>query len=110
VLRHVTPELLPMLKGQRLSKLAVDLSAVLDCRDVTALGVALDALFHDTDYAAGQALGAAAVARGGEGLLIPSATRLPDDVLVLFPDSLRPTSRIEVVETVDPILYIERSP
>ncbi len=110
VLRHVTPELLPALRDQRLSRLAVDLSAVLDCRDVAALGVPPDVLFHDTDYTPGQALGFAAIARGCEGLLIPSATRLPDDVLVIFPDNLRSTSRIEVVETVDPILYTERSP
>jgi hypothetical protein len=110
VLRHITPALLPALKDQRLSKLAVDLTAVLDCRDIAAIGIPPDALFHDTDYAVGQILGASAVARGSEGLLVPSATRLPDDVLIIFPDNMRPTSSIAVVETVDPVLYIARLP
>jgi hypothetical protein len=45
-----------------------------------------------------------------EGLLVPSATRLPDDVLIIFPDNMRPTSSIAVVEIIDPVLYIARSP
>lgn len=109
VLRHLTPETLPTLKHQRLSKITVDLANVLDCRDAAALGIEQDALFHDTDYTTGQALGAAAVAHGCEGLLLASATRLPDDVLIIFPDNLRSTSHMKVIETVDPALYVERS-
>jgi hypothetical protein len=37
-----------------------------------------------------------------------ATTRLPDDVLVIFTDRLQPTSRIEVVEYVDPALYVDR--
>jgi hypothetical protein len=108
VTRHLTPELLPTLNQRRFSKLFVELSAVLDCRDVSALGVSLDELFHDTNYELGQALAAAAIQRNCEGLLLPSATRLPDDVLVVFTDSLWPTSRIEVVEYMEPALYVDR--
>ena len=81
---------------------------MLDCRDVSALGVSPAELFHDTNYELGQELAAAALQRNCEGLLVPSATRLPDDVLIIFTDSLRPTSRVEVVEYVDPALYVDR--
>ena len=81
---------------------------MLDCRDVSALGVSLSELFHDTNYELGQELAAAAIRRNCEELVLPSATRLPDDVLVIFTDSLRPTSRIELVEYVDPALYVDR--
>jgi RES domain-containing protein len=108
VTRHLTPELLPTLNQRRFSKLFVELSAVLDCRDVSALGVSLGELFHDTNYELGQELAAAAIRRNCEGLVLPSATRFPDVVLVIFTDSLRPTSRIEVVEYVDPALYVDR--
>ena len=90
------------------SKLFVELSAVLDCRDVSPLAVSLGELFHDTNYELGQELAAAAIRRNCEELVLPSATRLPDDVLVIFTDSLRPTSRIELVEYVDPALYVDR--
>jgi hypothetical protein len=63
---------------------------------------------HDTDYEATQAIGAAAFADGLEGLLVPSATRLGDN-LILFPDNLRAGSRIEVVSSRDPRLYVQRS-
>lgn len=107
-LRHVTPDLLPTLNQRRLSEIAVDLSAMLDCRDLDALGVSVERLFHDLDYTTGQELAAAAIHRGCEALLIPSATRLPDPNLIIFPDSCRSTSRIAIVGFVDPSLYVQR--
>lgn len=108
ILRHVTPNLLPMLNQRRFSELAADLSAVLDCRDLAAMNANTDRLFHDTDYTMGQELASAAIQRGCEALLIPSATRLPDRNLIIFPHSCHPTSRIEVVGYVDPSLYVQR--
>ncbi len=39
--------------------------------------------------------------------LVPSATRLGDN-LVLFPRQLRPDSRVSVVSSRDPQLYVSR--
>jgi len=108
ILRHVTPSSLPTLKNQRLSELAVNLSRVLDCTDLTALGVDEAALFDDHDYTTGQDLAAAALARGCEALLIPSATRLPDHNLIIFPAHLQPSSSYDIVGIIDPPLYIQR--
>ncbi|MEW6638367.1 MAG: RES family NAD+ phosphorylase [Actinomycetota bacterium] len=103
VQRHVTPELLPALNDFRLSELSVEVGEVADCRSPKALGLSIEHLVHDTDYEATQAIGAAALERGLEGLIVPSATRLGDN-LVLFPESLRSSSRIEIVSSRDPRL------
>jgi len=108
VYRHVTPKLLPSLNDYRLSELSVRVGEVVDSREPAPLGLRFDDLVHDTDYEATQAIGAAAFVARLEGLLIPSATRLGDNV-ILFPDNLRAGSRIEVVSSRDPRLYVQRS-
>lgn len=108
IYRHVTPELLPSLNDYRISELSVRLEAVLDCRDPARLELILDRLVHDTDFEATQAIGAAAFAASFEGLLVVSATRLGDN-LILFPDHLRANSQVMVVSSRDPRLYVERS-
>lgn len=105
--RHITPELLPSLNDFRLSELYVAVGALLDCRDPAPLGLRLEHLVHDTDFEVTQAIGAAAFAGGWEGLLVLSATLLGDN-LILFPDRLGASSRIEVVASRDPRLYVER--
>jgi RES domain-containing protein len=107
VYKHVTPELLPALNDFRLSELSVEVGEVLDCRIPKALGLSIEHLVHDTDYEATQAVGAAALERGLEGLIVPSATRLGDN-LILFPTNLRADSRIENISSRDPRLYVER--
>lgn len=107
--RHVTPELLPSLNGFRLSELSVDLRKISDCRDAEPLGLLAAHLVHDTDYEATQALGAAANSLGLEGILVPSATGLGDN-LILFPQNLLAGSRIEVISGRDPRLYVARDP
>lgn len=64
-------------------------------------------LYHDSDYSVGQAL-AAAIARGCEGLLIPSATALGHS-LIAFTDNLRSNSRIEAVSTTAYPLFVDKS-
>jgi RES domain-containing protein len=108
VYRHVTPKLLPSLNDYRLSELSVRVGAVLDCRDPVPLGLRFDDLVHDTDYEATQEIGAAAFVDRLEGLLVSSATHLGNNQ-ILFPDNLRPGSRIEVVSSRDPRLYVQRS-
>ncbi len=107
IYRHVTPELLPALNDFRLSELSVRLRRIADCSDPSALGLASEDLSHDTDYRATQALGAAAARGGHEGLLVPSATGLGDN-LILLPQNLGAGSRIAVVSSRDPRLYVER--
>lgn len=98
---------MPRLNEYRLSEIAVVLSAVIDCRDLTALGIASDTLLIDLDYSASQHLSAAAIGLGAEGILVPSATRLGDN-LIVFPDNLRPESRLDIVGSRDPVLYVDR--
>lgn len=107
VYRHVTPELLPSLNDFRLSELSASLQEIADCRDPSALGLSPEDLAHDTDYRATQALGAAADARGLEGLLVPSATGLGDN-LILFPQNFPAGSRLTVASSRDPRLYVRR--
>ena len=91
----------------RLSRLSVQVGAIVDCRDVVAMGLTPDDLLHDTDYYVTQQIGAAAVALGAEGILVPSATLLGDN-MVFWVSQLRPTSRIVVVSSEDPRLYVPR--
>ena len=105
VYRHVKPELLPSLNDFRLSELSTSLQELADCRDQEPPGLSMGDLVHDTDYGATQALGAAANSRGLEGLIVPSATRLGDN-LIVFPQNLRAESRIAVVSSRDPRLYV----
>jgi len=82
------------IRNYRLSELQVTLAAVLDCRDLSALGLTRKALLGES-YALGQELAAAAVARGAEGIIVPSATRWGDN-LIVFPHNQRPGSQIVV--------------
>jgi RES domain-containing protein len=108
LVRHLTPELLPHLNGYRISELAVSLEGVADCRDAMMLGVSADVLLGDVDYTVTQQLGAAVVEAGLEGLLVPSATELGDN-LVIFPEQLREGSRLTIVKSRDPRLHVNRS-
>lgn len=108
VARHLTSaSMLSQLNDYRISELAIALDTVLDCRDLSGIGLTLAHLCHDTNYAFTQALAGAALRLAAEGLLVPSCTRLGNN-LILFPTQLRPTSRIEVVSSVDPRLHIPR--
>ncbi len=109
IVRHIEPQGLPSLNQRRLTELLVSLSVVLDCRDVAALGLQPEELLHDTDYEVAQELAAAAIRRNCEAILVPSATQLPDPVLVIFPEYLRSDSTVEEIRFVEPSLYVERS-
>lgn len=106
VLRHFD-ELLPQLNEYRLSELEVELSAVLDCRDALALGLATADLIRDGDFVIAQEIAAEAIVRGAEGILVPSATQMGDN-LVVFPDRLTGSSRLTLVGSRDPRLYVPR--
>jgi len=108
VLRHFSPRLLPRLNAYRLSEIEVELRATLDCRDAAVLGVAPDKLTKDYDFTMTQSLAGAAIARGAEAILVPSATGLGDN-LVVFPTALDASSRLTVLGSRDPRLYVQRA-
>lgn len=107
IVRHVESIGLGSLNDYRLSELSVHANRVADCRDPALLGLPLEALMDDFDWAVPQALGEAAFRGGLGGVLVVSATRLGDN-LVLFPENLDPDSRVEVVSSRDPRLRVER--
>lgn len=107
ILRHITPALLPALNGYRLSELTLELGVVLDCRDPASMGLTLEDFCDETDYRLTQAIAMAAIALGAEAILVPSATCLGNN-LILFSTNLLPTSRLTVVTSRDPRLYVPR--
>ncbi len=107
ILRHISPEFLANLNEYRVSELEVETEAVMDCRDAAALGLDPDDLVHDYEFEITQELAAAAIARDAEGILVPSATRLGDN-LIVFPDCLRAESQMVVIDSRDPRLYVPR--
>jgi hypothetical protein len=88
-----------------LSRLHVRLSVVLDVRDLSRAGLAVDDLIG-SDYSLPQAIGAEVFARHFEGLLVPSATGVGemgrDYNVIIFPANLRPDSLITLVESKTP--------
>lgn len=98
-------------RGRRLTRLRVRLRKVVDLRDVRRVGVTLNDLTQDQDWSIPhpatitQQLALAALQRGIEGLLVPAAS-LVDDNLVVLIDNLAPTSSIDIVSHVDPKLFV----
>jgi RES domain-containing protein len=90
---------LAYLKNNLLSELEVDLARVLDLSDPAALGLT-QADLTGTDQQACQKLAGAALARGYEGLLVPSAA-LPGLNLVLLPGNLSEPPPIRVVRSTE---------
>lgn len=107
IVRHVESVGLSSLNNYRLSELSVHVSKVADCRDHEPLGLFLDDLMDDFDLSASRALSEAAFEGGLEGMLVVSATRLGDN-LVLFPENLDRVSLVEAVSWRDPSLYVKR--
>ncbi len=107
VFRHFTPQLLPQLNEYRLSELDVELDAVLDCRDAAAFGLSPEDLIRDYHFAMTQEIAAATIAQGAEAILVASATGLGDN-MVVFPAQIHGTSRLSIVGSRDPRLYLPR--
>jgi hypothetical protein len=89
------------------SRLHVRLSALLDLRDPSPVGLTVDAL-TGSDYLLSQAIGAEAFVRKLEGLLVPSATGVGeqgrDFNIVIFTDNLRLDSEITFIDSKKPNL------
>ncbi len=107
VLRHITPALLPLLNNYRISEIAVRLDNVLDCRNADALGLEVVDLCHDTDFTIPHLLAREALSRGFGGMLVPSATRLGDN-LIVFPKNVSDAASFNIVGERNPALYVPR--
>lgn len=94
------------LKEYRFTEILVDLQAVADCRDLAALGIGLDRLLDDWDFSTSQALAHSVRNTDAEGMLVPSASGLGDN-LIVFPDRLRSGSTLTPIRTLDPSLTKE---
>lgn len=99
--------MLPALNNYRLSMLRLQLDDVLDFRVPESLGISVDDLRLDTDHELTREIGRAAFDAGAEGILIPSATRLGDN-LIVYPENLRETSQLDITGHRHPRLYVER--
>lgn len=111
-LRHTTPEVLPTLAHQRISRLRVELHTVLvacaptGCADLCVPGLTIDEMCHPLDYTKTQEF-ARAARESVEALLIPTCTRFPEGNLIIFPDRLTWPSGIYVVDSQDPELFVD---
>jgi hypothetical protein len=106
--RRLEPTALAALNNRRLTRLRVSLSRVLDLRDPSVMGLTLDVVVDDYDYSLAQAIGDAVLRRGAEGLLVPAASLVSANLIVLV-DNLLPASTIEPLDSIDPKLYVPRT-
>lgn len=97
------------LKNYRYSELWLQLEAVVDVRDEAGMGLLAGALTRDDDLSRPRRIARAARDRGAEAILVPSASRVGDN-LILFLDLRRPGSVIEVVRSLDPNLGERTAP
>ena len=100
-IRHAV-ELSELADDRRVSEIDAALSAVLDLREASALGLEMDDLTSN-DYTLTQEI---ALERGVEGMLVPAASLLGNNLVVLI-DNLQPTSRLAVTGFVDPRLLMD---
>jgi RES domain-containing protein len=107
ILRHLTPATMAHLGSYRITELSVEVQAILDCRAPSVVGLTAADLGDDLDYTIPHQLAGAALAVGAEGILVPSATGLGQN-LILFPKNTRPGSTLTIRSSVDPRLYIPR--
>jgi RES domain-containing protein len=91
----------------RITRIQVDLSIVLDLTDPSAHGLTLADVTDDHDYEPTQELGLAALLRAAEGILVPPASRVGTN-LVILTENLGPTSSIVALDSIDPRLYVPR--
>jgi hypothetical protein len=92
----------------RITRLQINLSAVLDLTDPASYGLALEDVVDDLDYEVTQELGLAALQRGVEAILVPAASRVGTN-LVILTENLRSTSSIVALDSIDPRLYVPRT-
>jgi hypothetical protein len=105
--RRLEPTTLAVLNNRRLTRVRGSLTAVLDLRDPSIVGLTVADVIDDYDYGLTQAMAEAALRRGVEGLLVPAASLVSANLVVLV-DNLLPTSTMQPLDSVDPRLYVPR--
>lgn len=105
--RHLVSGNLPKMRNQVLSELQVRLHNVCDLSSPEEFGFDAATLIEDHDYTFPQSFSAALRRRGAEAFLVPSATPLGTNLVVL-PDRLREGSSLEVLQSKPTRLYVER--
>lgn len=108
IIRNTDPAMMPKLNSYRLTELHVELEAVLDLQALDSTGFQSTELLEGRNYSIAQDIARDALMSGAEAIIVPSATRLGNN-LVIFPDNLKPESRLEVVASRDPVLYVGNS-
>jgi hypothetical protein len=76
------------------------------CSDLAVPGLTRIDLCYPTDYTKTQEL-ALAARDSVEAILIPTCTNFPEGNLIIFPDRLRPTSSIHLLDSQDPDLFVD---
>ncbi len=105
--RHLVSGNLPQMRNQVLSELQVRLQNVCDLSSPEEFGFDAATLIEDHDYTFPQSFSAALRRRGAEAFLVPSATLLGTNLVVL-PDRLHEGSSLEVLQSKPTRLYVER--
>lgn len=108
ILRHISPSLLPELNDYRLTEIHLTLQRVIDLRHVQLDDFSPQNLATTASYEVPQTVARLAIERGAEALLVPSATRLGDN-LVVFPEFLNSGSEMTIMGSRDPVLYVPQT-
>ena len=108
LIRWMEPTSPAALNNRRLTRIRVSLNIVLDLRDPTVIGLSLTDVIDDHDYTITQAVAAAALDRGIEGLIVPAASLVSPNLVILV-ENLSVTSRLEPLDWIDPRLFVDRS-
>jgi RES domain-containing protein len=108
IIRHTHPTRMFTLNKLRITEVQLHLQSVVDLSTPGSIGLPADSLLDDLEYSLTQTIARAVIDRGAEGIIVPSATRLGNN-LVIFPDNLKPESRLEIIGSRDPVLYVDRT-
>lgn len=113
-IRYLGPDGPKSTLGRRLTRIEVALSRIVDLRDLARYGWPLDDLIQDRDWSIPhdptltQRIGLAALGLGIEGLIVPAASRVGANMVILV-SNLSPDSSLSVLDAIDPKLYVPRS-
>ncbi len=105
VIRHTTKDTFDQL-NHRLTEIQVEAFRVLDCSDPATVGLTRAHLFQPRDYRYTHKLALAAIKRGAEAILVPSATGVCDN-LIYFPEYADERSSLTILRHTDPPYHLD---
>lgn len=112
-IRYLGPDGARSTIGRRLTSIEVVLGRVVDLCDPARYGWSLDDLIEDRDWSVPHAptltqrIGLAALNLGVEGIIVPAASKVGANLVVLV-NNLSPDSSLSVLDSMDPKLYVAR--